>query len=516
MTLSGLYGAERGALVPGDQAAELVGGLVAAGVELSLEGRDVVFSGPAHALAQETVDTLRVEKEAVVSLLERNRERGVVKLGPTSREQRRMEWRNRTDRNPATYNVCMRLDLLGDADPGLLARAADALAERHEILRTRFAWYGAHLLQEVMAPPRAVLQLLEPAALRDAGDEEVADWCARRGRAAFDLGAEPPARWCCAPIGPGRSVLLVTFHHIACDGWSIERLLRDLRTLCRAGTGLVDAASLPPVSMTPGEFARWESAWLTEERIEQARSFWTGELRGAALSPTLRRSGGELATGGEAASVVRTIPAGVGAGVAAAARLLATSEFPLYFAAFAMLLSEETGGRDCAVVIAGANRTRPEHEELVGLTRNAQPIRCSVEEGDTIDVVARRISTRVENALAYQWHPIDLIVPPDDAQGAADPRRLPITFGYEGPGDASLDCGGFSATVRDVYLGAARAGFSLLVRRRGDAAEAFFEYSKAQLSEADAGLLADRYVEIVTAETARWAAPPARDRTDPY
>lgn len=486
-----------------DKAEELVGSLVAAGVDLSIEGADIAFSGPAHTLGQEMIAELRQEKNAVVSLLERNRARGVLQLGSASWEQCRMEWRNRTDRCPATYNVCLRVDLEGDVHPRALARTVAALVNRHEILRTRFAWYGEHLLQEIMGVPRSVLQILQPSVLCGAADQELVDWCARRGAAAFDLAGEAPARWCYAPLGPQRAILLVTLHHIACDGWSIKRLLSEFQSLYRAEKHPDEMSVLPPVTITPREFAEWESKWLGHERLHHARSFWAEELRGAVLAPTLMRSRSKAGIGGEAAAVVRPFTAAVAAGVTTMARSLALSEFSLYFAAFAMLLREETDGRDCVVVIAVANRTRPEHEELVGLTRNAQPIRCSAKPGESIDVVARRISARVEHALAYQWCPIGLIVPPDDTVDPADLRRLPITFGLERSGDPNLHCKQLSATVRDVFLGAARASFSLLVRCQNDTAEAFFEFSKAQLCSEDVELLAGRYVQIVTAEVGR-------------
>ena len=487
----------------GAQAARLVGRLVAAGVDLSLEGGDIVFNGSPHSLGQEAIAALRENKSAVVSLFERNRARGISKLGPTSWEQRRMEWRCRIDRNPATYNVCMRMDLLGAVDAHRIARIAAALVERHEILRTRFAWYGEHLLQEVMAPPRSVLQVLEPAVLHNASDQEISDWCARRGAAAFDLAAEAPVRLCYAQVGPQQAVLLITFHHIACDGWSIERLLEEVETL----GGAERLSSRPdPVMITPCEFARWELTWLSDPRTESARAFWTEELRGAMLAPKLARWNNEAAPGGDAGCVRRKFTVASTTAVTAAAQALAMSEFSLYFAAFAMLLHQETDGRDCVAVIAVANRTIAQHDELMGLTRNAQPIRCSAHKGDTIDVVARRISERVEGAIAYQWYPLSLIVPPGDEP--VDIRRLPITFGFAGLSKSALQFDDFSATLHDVYLGAARAEFSLLVRHQGDTAEAFFEYAKARLSPEDAGLMADRYVEIVAAEVGRWACSP--------
>jgi myxalamid-type nonribosomal peptide synthetase MxaA len=489
---------------PRAAATGLVGQLVARGVELSLDGNDVNYSGPERVLTQVTIERMREHKQGIVSLLRDNRARGVVALGPTSCEQRRMEWRNRADLHSATYNVCMRLDLHGRIDQHRLTHIITALVEGHEILRTRFVWYGDHLLQEILAPPRAVLRILEPTTLCNLDNQELEAWSARTGAAPFDLAGEAPARWCYAQLGPESAILLITLHHIACDGWSIDRLFADFQERWRA-----DAASqapLRPPALTPREFATWEARWLTEERIASAQSYWSDVLHGAALVPSLGGAASNAAPGGDAGCVVQCLSSTIAMDIKAASHRLALSEFALFFAAYVVLLHELIDLPDFVVVIAMVNRTRPEHEELVGLTRNAVPIRCSVAQDDTLTNIAQNISTRIESALELQWFPIGLITPPGGTSGLADLRRLPITFGLSRSSALMLDCGDFSATVNDVYLGAARAEFSLLVRRGDDVVEAVFEYSKSLFNREQVASLAARYAEIAASEFARLGA----------
>jgi len=472
-------------------AEDVVGGLVAQGVELSVADGDILYTGPAEALGEDALEGLRVLKPKVVGLLERNCARGVVRLGPTSLEQQRMGWRSRSDTNAASYNVCMRVDFCGDLDVRRLSATIDKLATRHEILRSRFSRYGDHLLQEVLAPGRGLLQVLEPHALAGLSDAEVARWCSRRGSAAFNLAMEAPARWCLAPLSGGRAVLLMTFHHIACDGWSIDRLLAELARLYE----LEELVAEPP-SCTPFDFAGWERGWLTETRVNDARAFFSDELRGAALSPTFLRTERPTRPGGDSGAVVRHISEDLVASVQGLACAIAVSELSVYFAAFALLLAEETREGDCAAVIAVLNRTRPEHELVIGLTRNAQAIRCSVAKEDTLASAALQMSTRVERASVFQWFPISLLLDPT-ARREIDARCLPVTFAFAAAADDTLDLGNVRASVKDVFLGAARAGLSLFVRRRGQIAEAFFEYAKDHIDEVVVGPIADRYLAIV-------------------
>jgi myxalamid-type nonribosomal peptide synthetase MxaA len=484
-------------------ATRLVGQLVADGVEISLDGNDVTYSGPARVLTQARLDAMRGHKQDVVSLLRDNRARGVVALGPTSYEQRRMEWRNRADRNSATYNVCMRLDLHGRIDQQRLARVVTTLVEHHEILRTRFVWYGDHLLQEILAPPRTVLRILEPTTLCNLDTQKLEAWSARTGAASFDLAGEAPARWCYAQLGPESAILLITLHHIACDGWSIDRLLADFQERCRAEAASDQAPTLARPALTPREFATWEARWLTEERIASARLYWSDVLHGAALVPALEGGAPNALPGGNAGCVVQCLPSTIAADIKTASHCLGLSEFSLFFAAYVMLLHELIVLPHFVVVIAMANRTRPEHEEVVGLTRNALPIRCSVGQDDTLANIAQNISAQVESALELQWVPIGLITPPAGSRALADLNRLPITFGVARSSDPTLDCGDFSVTVNDVYLGAARAEFSLLVRYGENVVEAVFEYSKSLFDREQVASLAARYAEIAASEFAR-------------
>ncbi|MDZ4057295.1 MAG: condensation domain-containing protein [Polynucleobacter sp.] len=486
-----------------DPIASLVGHLVSAGVELSSEGMDLVFNGPAAALTEEIMAVMQSRKLEILTLFRQNEARGIVKLGPTTWEQRRMEWRSRTDLNPAGYNVCIRVDLEGPVDLVRLDEITRYLVARHEIFRSRFAFYGKHLLQEIQVPPRSVLQVLDPATLFERDEQTVAYWCAHRGAFGFNLAAEAPVRCYYASRGGSRAVLLVTLHHIACDGWAIGCLQDEILALCREGDN--DGSCDTFVEMTPTAFAQWEVAWLDDKRVESARAFWSQELKGAVLSPKLKCTSSGLEAGGNALLLRRSINPTTVAGVGAGARSMELSEFSIYFAAFSLVLSEQSGGQDNVVVIAVANRTHPEHEGVIGLTRNAQPIRCAVGVADCIDEVAQKLSACVQRALEFQYFPIGLI---DTlaADATIDPKRLPITFGYSSESENCFRGPQITAAVHDVFLGAARAGFSLLVRRIGAEAEAIFEFSSSHMSPDDAGYMADQYIKTLTEAADRWTA----------
>ncbi len=472
---------------------ELVGAVVSGGVALWTERGDICYRGPESAVDFNRMEELRGRKASVVHLLEARRVVGLTRLEPTSHEQRRMAWRAVHDTNAASYHLCIRIDLDGPLDQQRLGDAVRLLVARHEGLRCRYSDYGGHVLQEVHQPPPRVLQILGRQVLEGRGESEVAEWCAVRGRAPFDLAREAPVRWCLAPRGDQRALLLVTAHHIACDGHSIDRILQELRTLyCEGSAGLQNPLS------TPGDFARWELGWLTPERVAIARQCMAQQLDGVALTPMLRRTGSVVRPGGDADAIERHIGPEIVQGAEELARSLRVSEYSVYFGAFALVLAEETVEQACAMVIAVRNRTRPEHEDMVGLARNAQPVGGRVDRAAGLAEAALRMSERVELLAACPWFPVGLLEVAGAAGEVLDPRVLPITFAQAAADDDTWTLGDVHGTVRDVFLGAARAGLSVFVRRRGRVAEAAFEYAIADVGREDVEAIADRYLHILT------------------
>ncbi|MEE1751122.1 condensation domain-containing protein, partial [Streptomyces sp. SP18CS02] len=151
---------------------------------------------------------------------------------PLSYAQQRIWFLDRTEAPGAgraaasgsTYNVPLALRLRGTLDSDALRRAVDDVVERHETLRTLYPAPDGQPRQQVLRPQDAHVAWTHtsPGA---AGLTEALTEAARQG---FDLGSELPLRAHLFGAGVGENVLLLVVHHIACDGWSLAPLVRDL------------------------------------------------------------------------------------------------------------------------------------------------------------------------------------------------------------------------------------------------------------------------------------------------
>ncbi|MDX3695572.1 amino acid adenylation domain-containing protein [Streptomyces europaeiscabiei] len=171
-----------------------------------------------------------------------------------------------------TYVVQQVLDLAGPVDGSVLRRAAQSLLDRHAPLRAAFRQRPDGTPVQIVTrdaelPWREVDLSSRDGEVRESlGDAVAADERAQ----GFDLAAPPLLRCALVRLGEERSRLVLTFHHIVADGWSLPVLHREL--MAHYGT---DMPSLPEVAPYRGFLRR-----LAEQDRDAARDAWRDALAG--------------------------------------------------------------------------------------------------------------------------------------------------------------------------------------------------------------------------------------------
>ncbi|MFJ4643093.1 condensation domain-containing protein [Streptomyces bobili] len=150
-------------------------------------------------------------------------------------------------------------DSLGERQ---IEEAVSLLVARHEVLRTTFVQdESGHAVQQVWHPERVRLR---------PSDDSL--------RAPFRIEKEWPVRAAVTQQGGGHRTLTLVMAHIAVDAWSMDILLRDLRTILNA-IACGELPELPPVVHHPVDQARLERS----ERMRAVRArnlrFWEEEFR---------------------------------------------------------------------------------------------------------------------------------------------------------------------------------------------------------------------------------------------
>ena len=199
---------------------------------------------------------------------------------PLSYPQRRLWFLDRFEGPGPTYNIPLALRLVGPLNYLALEASLGDLVERHESLRTVFP--------EILGVPRQVI-LEAPNArpgltVQPVTEKTLAESLAAAAQEGFDLSAQIPLRVRLFALSQNEHVLLLVVHHIACDGWSVAPLARDLGSAYAARCR--DAVpGLPALPVQYADYTLWQQQNLGGETdpdspIAHQIAFWTKTLQG--------------------------------------------------------------------------------------------------------------------------------------------------------------------------------------------------------------------------------------------
>ena len=414
--------------------------------------------------------------------------------GRLSAQQERLWVAHHLDPLDPSHNLRSALRIRGPLDVGQLEASISRLVSRHAQLRARFRQLEGRPFVEI-APEVAIRA--RRADLRESRRQEgsrSANWDSQiateiRQEAArpFDLEAGPPIRLALFALSDVEHIAVLTIHHIVCDRWSMELLLREL---CE----LYDAAlthrtpRLPDLPATYQDFSTAQAGALDGAAGEAMITFWRRELEGyqsvAILPPDRDPS---AATHLAARRLSFTFAAGLSQRIDELARRHRATTFMVLLAAFGMLLRRLGSGTNLIVATPVANRHNEAWEALVGYFVNLLPLRLRFDDDDPFEAVITRLRRTVLEAHEHQQLPLYRIAQAADLRPA---QLLRILYQHAANPPTSLTGGGASFEPQPIDLGVTHHDLALTTHVTANGLAGTLEYSRDLFSLADAESLA--------------------------
>ncbi|MBK6597016.1 MAG: amino acid adenylation domain-containing protein [Proteobacteria bacterium] len=330
---------------------------------------------------------------------------------PVSFSQRRMWFMQQLEPQGTAYNIPAAVRLRGPLEPGILRRAMDDLAARHEAFRTSFSIVAGEPVQIIALQHRG---RIEPIDLTDldlaAAEAEAARLCRAESLRPFDLQTGPLWRIHLIKLRADDTVLLWSMHHVISDQWSMGVLARDLaffynqRAHRELGThtGNAEVESLPPLRIQYADFAVWQRQHWNDTNLEVQLDFWRQRLRGLEPLelPTDRpRTAMPTSRGG---AVNAKLSAATLEGINRLSVQLGVTPFMTLLACFKLLLARYSGQEDIAVGVPIANRHRLETETLVGTLVNMVVMRTDLSGDASFAAIVGRVRETALEAYTHQ------------------------------------------------------------------------------------------------------------------
>ncbi|GGP54371.1 condensation domain-containing protein [Streptomyces melanogenes] len=414
---------------------------------------------------------------------------------PLSRAQRRMWLMERLGGAGDSYHVPFATRVRGPFDPAALATALTSLVARHTILRTCYADQDGEPFQEALPAPNTVAVPVvdtapanAPALLR----EEAAR--------PFDLAAGEAVRARVLRHGPQDHTVLLTFHHIAVDGGSLETLADELAALY---TAAVDGSGGRVLAVPPqyADYARREHDEIA--RLQPELDRWSGLLADA-TPPRLPLPAASRSTNPSAAVHTVPLPSALPHGLRALGAEQRATLFAVSLTAAFAALHRLTGDDDLVIGVAGTHRSGTAMRGLVGLCVNTLPVRVDASNDPSFTELLHRVRDALLEAQRHRHLPFDLVLERlgATARGADGTALVRVTSDVLGE-PTVLRLPGTSAEYVDVPTGGAKFALSYGLDL-GDAEHptALVQFDPSTLDDAAAQATVRDYAALLEAAAA--------------
>lgn len=479
-------------------------------VRVWLEDGQLRYRLPRGTIGPERLAELRERKAEIIAHLRQSeidrptaiprRGSDVQETPPLSPAQYRLWLLDQVEGPSATYNIPVARRLRGKLDHGALVTALTSVLTRHETLRTSVVTIAGVPRQQIRATSALPMSDVD---LSDLSQSEAVERA--RSLAAdevdrpFDLAVAPLWRIVLYRLSADDHVLVMTFHHLIADGWSMSVLCQELSAGYRAALA-GRATERDVLAIQYGDYAQWQNEVYGRGEMAPSIDYWKQQLAGIPpllqLFPQRPRPASQGYRG-------RTVQFEVGEGAVAGLKLLAqetgSSLFIVLLTVFLVLVRRYVSHDDIVIGTPVANRDRREMEPLIGFFTNYLVLRLD----SSGDPVFRDLLTRVRrialDAYEHQSVSFDKLV---EAVGiprdASYTPLVQIMFMLHVQDMDRLDLTGVATESFDIPVHTAKCDFTLALQESGGLLKGQAIYNSDLFGAGDIERLIGHFAKLVT------------------
>lgn len=391
------------------------------GIKITVEGDRLRCNAPQGVLTP-TIKTELGERKAEILNCLQQQQRGNLSpppLLPVSREknlplssaQQGLWIINQLEPESYAYNVSRSLCLQGKLNLVALEQSLAKVVERHEILRTTFVTVKEQPVQVILPGQNIAIPLLDLGELPEAShSSEVQRISAEEAQTPFNLAKGCPWRIKLLRLGQDSYILLLNWHHIIFDGWSMKVFMEELIS-CYEAFLSNSALILPPLPIQYADYSCWQLKCLEAELGTNQLNYWKNKLEG--MPPLLN-----LPTDHPRSSAKRFqsqqeifyLPTDVQEKLQSLTQKSEVTLFITLVTVFSVLLSRYSNQTDIVIGSPIANRNRKEIESLIGFFVNTLVLRLDLEGNPTFLELLARVKQVALSAYAHQDVPFEQLV----------------------------------------------------------------------------------------------------------
>jgi amino acid adenylation domain-containing protein len=294
--------------------------------------------------------------------------------------------------------------LRGSLNVSVFINSWQKVTHRHPILRTSFVWENVkEPVQVVRKQAPLSWQQMDWRSLGATQQEQQLERFLKADREhGFDLTSAPLIRIALAQLQEDAFQFILSHHHLVLDGWSLAIVLKEVFAFYQAECRGAELQLKRPRSY------RDYIAWLQQQDLAEAESFWRQTLQGF-TTPTSLVVGGKLSgKSGEGSRAEAEIKLPDLAPLQGLVRQYKLTINTLVQGAWALLLSRYSGEEDIVfgVTVSGRSPELIGAESMVGMLINTLPVRVSVSAEDSIISWLQQLQSHSIEVRQYEYSPL--------------------------------------------------------------------------------------------------------------
>lgn len=376
------------------------------GVELWFEGEQLCLRTGEVMLSEDQVSRIRANSAGIVQYL-RAQAAAPQRSCELSCGQQAIWLTHQLEPESPVHNLSFVARVHSKVNVEALKSSVQALVDRHEILRTGYAYVDGVTSQRIAGLGVGVFKTEH---ISSQTDEEIDAIVQAEHRRPFDLAGGTVFRVSLLAPSEADQILIISIHHIAIDGWSYTILLDELFKLYRERAGGAPAV-LSKLSVSYSDYCTWQSEMLAGPEGDRLWTYWKdaiSALRKPLNLPLDKPRPATRSFEGKAVSFV--LEPAMSERVKQLARQEGTTAFVILLACFHALLYKLTGSEDVTVGTPALARKKSQYLRIVGEFSNTLPIRGLLAPNMKFSELARQVHQSVREAMDAQEFPFSLMV----------------------------------------------------------------------------------------------------------
>ena len=421
---------------------------------------------------------------------------------PLSFAQERLWFIEKYEQGSHAYHVPLLYELKDRADQNAMVYALQEVITRHEILRSTIVTgtHDEYNAQQVQQDPLS----FDYGVLHEGEDEKAV--LKSDLQKPFDLAQEYPVRAKFYQFeknhtASGKRLLLITFHHIAFDGWSVDILIRELSAYYDRYLNQDKALNLPELEIQFTDFTAWQRM-IRGEVFTRQLNFWKAKLKNYQhlQFPTDYQRPSQIDYHG--AIEWFRVDQKITTQLRSIAKKNQVTLYSVLLSSVNILLSKYTGQQDIVTGSVTANRHHQQTEGLIGYFANTLVNRTLLSTSQTFEALVKQIHQEQVAVQLHQDLPYEMLVNELGVERNASQNPIfQIMFQVQSFGQPSHASGRFSSDMQyyplyDVYA-VEKFDLSISIDDSGDELKGQLSYATALFKKETIAAIKDQYIYLL-------------------